>query len=176
MLLYLFRFSKFNTLCSWWRSSRASAPATSLASSSALIRAFISVTQLVRSRKSAVKRCSLEAGQPWNHKLALCKLSLKSHQQISLKWWSKAKRWKRLPVGVIEASMSLRCQGTDLLPVGNELISLQVNLRGILGVCLLQTVRLTAKSVYLKTEENVYIKHTEWMYNACTFCCTSASN
>lgn len=47
------------TLCSWWRSSRASAPATSLASSSALIRACISVTQLVRSLKSAVKRCSL---------------------------------------------------------------------------------------------------------------------
>lgn len=47
------------TLCSWWRSSRASAPATSLASSSALMRAFISVTQLVRSLKSAVKRCSL---------------------------------------------------------------------------------------------------------------------
>lgn len=63
LLLYLFRCSKDNTLCSWWRSSRASAPATSLASSSALIRAFISVTQLVRSRKSAVKRCSLETKQ-----------------------------------------------------------------------------------------------------------------
>lgn len=49
------------TLCSWWRSSRASAPATSLASSSALISACISVTQLLRSRKSAVKRCSLSA-------------------------------------------------------------------------------------------------------------------
>ena len=59
--MYLWLETRRNlTLCSWWRSRRASAPATSLASSSALIRAFISVTQLVRSRKSAVKRCSLQ--------------------------------------------------------------------------------------------------------------------
>lgn len=61
------------------------------------------------------------------------------------------------PVGVIEASVSLSRQGTDLLPVGNEFVSFQVDLSGVLGVCLLQTVCLTTKSVYLKTGEHVYI-------------------
>lgn len=160
MLLYLFRCSKDNTLCSWWRSSRASAPATSLASSSALIRAFISVTQLVRSRKSAVKRCSLETKQkPQGHKLALCK------QSLTLKSQFEAIKSRKVcfnpPVGVIEPSMSLSCQGTDLFPVGNEFVSFQVDLRGVLGVCLLQTVCLAAKSVYLKTGQHVYIIHKE---------------
>lgn len=63
------------------------------------------------------------------------------------------------PVWVIESSVSLSRQGTDLLPVGNEFVSFQVDLRGILGVCLLQTVCLAAKSVYLKKGEHVYIIH-----------------
>ena len=45
------------TLCSWWRSRRASAPATSLASSSAAMMAFISWIQFTRSRKSDRNRC-----------------------------------------------------------------------------------------------------------------------
>lgn len=46
--------------------------------------------------------------------------------------------------------MALSSQGADLLPVGNELVSLEVDLRGILGVSLLQTLRFTAQSVHLK--------------------------
>ena len=48
--------------------------------------------------------------------------------------------------------MALGGQRADLLPVGDELVPLQVDLRGVLGVGLLQALGLAAKSVHLSTE------------------------
>lgn len=54
------------------------------------------------------------------------------------------------PVGVVEAGVTLGGQRADLLPVGDELVALQVDLGGVLGVGLLQALGLAAKSVYLR--------------------------
>lgn len=55
----------------------------------------------------------------------------------------------RSPVGVIQASVAFRSQGANLLPVGNKLIFLQKDLRGVLWVRLLQTFCIAAKCVNL---------------------------
>lgn len=54
-----------------------------------------------------------------------------------------------LLVGVVEASVALGRQSADLLPVGDQLILLQVDLGGVLGVRLLQTVHVSAQRVDL---------------------------
>ena len=57
--------------------------------------------------------------------------------------------WRSLPVGVVEAGAALGRQGPDLLPVGDQLVLLQVDLRRVLGVGLLQALRLPAQRVHL---------------------------
>lgn len=47
--------------------------------------------------------------------------------------------------------MALSSQCADLLPVSNELVSLEMDLRGVLRVCLLQTLCFTTQSVHLNT-------------------------
>lgn len=54
-----------------------------------------------------------------------------------------------LLVGVVEARVALGRQGADLLPVGNQLVLLQVDLGGVLGVRLLQTLHVSAQRVHL---------------------------
>ena len=56
---------------------------------------------------------------------------------------------RSLPVGVVEAGASLGRQGPDLLPVGDQLVLLQVDLGRVLGVGLLQALRLAAQHVHL---------------------------
>lgn len=47
--------------------------------------------------------------------------------------------------------MALSSQCADLLPVSNELVSLEVDLRGVHGVGLLQALSFTTQSVHLNT-------------------------
>ncbi len=54
-----------------------------------------------------------------------------------------------LPVGIIEAGMALSSQSANLFPVGDEFILLQVDLGGILGMCLLQAFSITTESIDL---------------------------
>lgn len=129
--------SRTGTLCSWWRSNRASAPATSLASSSALIRAFISVTQLVRSLKSAVKRCSLKGG----HRDQKKKKSVLTSETMRAEGL--------VLVGVVEAGVAFSSQSSDLLPVGDQLVLFQMDLGSVLRVGLLQALCVSSQSVHL---------------------------
>lgn len=55
------------------------------------------------------------------------------------------------PVGVVEAGVSLGRQSPDLLPVGNELLSLHLDLRGAQRVGLLQAVGLGTQGFDLET-------------------------
>lgn len=54
-----------------------------------------------------------------------------------------------IPVGVIEASVTLSSQSANLLPVGDEFILLQMDLGGILGIRLLQTLNIATQCVDL---------------------------
>ncbi len=54
-----------------------------------------------------------------------------------------------LPVGIIEAGMALSSQSANLFPVGDEFVLLQVDLGGILGMCLLQAFSITTESIDL---------------------------
>lgn len=54
-----------------------------------------------------------------------------------------------LLVGVVEAGAALSSQSADLLPVGDELVLLQVDLGGILGMRLLQTLHFDTECVDL---------------------------
>lgn len=56
--------------------------------------------------------------------------------------------------------MALCSQCADLLPVGDELVALQVDLGGVLGVGLLQALSLAAKSVYLRDKRNHIRTHS----------------
>ena len=58
-----------------------------------------------------------------------------------------------LPVGVVEAGVALGSQRADLLPVGDELVLLQVDLGGVLRVCLLQALCVSTQSVHLEDRE-----------------------
>lgn len=58
-----------------------------------------------------------------------------------------------LPVGVVEAGVALRGQSADLLPVGDEFVLLQVDLGGVVGVCLLQALCISTQCVDLRKEK-----------------------
>lgn len=65
------------------------------------------------------------------------------------------------PVGVVEAGVAFGSQGADLLPVGDELVPLLLYLIGVLGVRLLQTLRLHAQGVDLGDEREVWGHHSK---------------
>lgn len=58
-----------------------------------------------------------------------------------------------LPVGVVQASVALSGQGANLFPIGDEFILLQMDLGGILGMCLLQALCITTQWVDLIERE-----------------------
>lgn len=58
--------------------------------------------------------------------------------------------------------MALGSQRADLLPVGNELVSLEVDLRGVLGVSLLQTLCFTTQSVHLNEHTHTQDLTQRW--------------
>lgn len=62
-----------------------------------------------------------------------------------------------LLVGVVEASVALGGQSADLLPVGDQFFLLQVDLRGVLRVGLLQPLYVGAESVHLSPRERTSV-------------------
>lgn len=64
-----------------------------------------------------------------------------------------------IPVGVIEASVTLSSQSANLLPVGDEFILLQMDLGGILGIRLLQTLNIATQCVDLIERENFKLQY-----------------
>lgn len=72
-----------------------------------------------------------------------------------------------LPVGVIQAGVALSGQSTNLLPVGDELVFLQMDLGGILGMCLLKALCITTKCVDLiereETGDKIRAQNTKFL-------------
>lgn len=54
--------------------------------------------------------------------------------------------------------MALGRQGADLLPVGDQLVLLQVDLGGVLGVRLLQTLHVSAQRVHLSRRQRTRVE------------------
>lgn len=72
-----------------------------------------------------------------------------------------------LPVGVIQAGVALSGQCANLLPVSDKLVFLQMDLGGILGMCLLKALCITTKCVDLiereKTGDKIRAQNTKFL-------------
>lgn len=74
--------------------------------------------------------------------------------------WSNRHPSCILPIGVIQVGMAFSGQSANLFPVSDKFIFLQMDLRGILGMGLLQTLCITSQCVNLiEREENIYLDH-----------------